>query len=108
MRWLEYLKYLLPFSKHSSCSYLSSYLSSRSWPGVLKNLPNMAEQNIAKAEQFNWRNWWICLLVSLGQIAFGYVTITVWSSVNQPIKQTDEDMPMQIPICHHRNDARRT
>ena len=34
----------------------------------------MAEQNIAKAEQFNWCNWWICFLVSLGQIAFGYVS----------------------------------
>lgn len=40
------------------------------------------EQTIAKAEQFNWRNWWICFLVSLGQIAFGYVFVDAfWQNV---------------------------
>ena len=41
----------------------------------------MAERNIAKAGQFNWRNWWICFLVSLGQIAFGYVSIILDQSI---------------------------
>lgn len=32
----------------------------------------MAAAHPRKDEQYNWRNFWICFLVSLGQIAFGY------------------------------------
>ena len=44
----------------------------------------MAEQNIAKAEQFNWRNWFVCFLVSLGQIAFGYPSAIIGTTLGEP------------------------
>lgn len=44
----------------------------------------MAEDTIAKAEQFNWRNFWICFLVSLGQIAFGYPSSIIGTTLGEP------------------------
>ena len=32
----------------------------------------MAASKSLQDDQYNWRNFWICFLVSLGQIAFGY------------------------------------
>lgn len=36
------------------------------------------------AQQFNWRNFWICFLVSLGQVAFGYPASIIGTTLGEP------------------------
>ncbi|EXJ74794.1 uncharacterized protein A1O5_01490 [Cladophialophora psammophila CBS 110553] len=38
----------------------------------------------AHARQFNWYNFWICWLVSLGQIAFGYPASIISTTLGEP------------------------
>ena len=56
----------LPFrSTHSTrWSRFSRYHS--------QSTAEMAASKHSSDEQYNWRNFWICFIVSLGQIAFGY------------------------------------
>jgi hypothetical protein len=34
--------------------------------------------------QYNWRNFWICFLVSLGQVAFGYPASIIGTTLGEP------------------------
>ena len=35
-------------------------------------------------QQYSWRNFWICFLVSLGQIAFGYPSAIISTTLGEP------------------------
>jgi MFS family permease len=34
--------------------------------------------------RYNWRNFWICFLVSLGQVAFGYPSSIIGTTLGEP------------------------
>jgi hypothetical protein len=34
--------------------------------------------------QFNWYNFWVCWLVSLGQVAFGYPASIISTTLGEP------------------------
>lgn len=38
----------------------------------------------SKYRQFNWYNFWVCWLVSLGQIAFGYPASIIGTTLGEP------------------------
>lgn len=38
----------------------------------------------SKFRQFNWYNFWVCWLVSLGQIAFGYPASIIGTTLGEP------------------------
>ena len=40
--------------------------------------------NVPFEQQYNWRNFWICFLVSLGQIAFGYPSSIIGTTLGEP------------------------
>ena len=44
----------------------------------------MATDILSKAHQYNWRNFGICFLVSLGQIAFGYPSSIIGTTLGEP------------------------
>ena len=44
----------------------------------------MASGTLSKSPQYNWRNFWICFLVSLGQIAFGYPASIIGTTLGEP------------------------
>lgn len=44
----------------------------------------MDNKGIAKAQQYNWRNFWVCFLVSLGQFAFGYPSSIIGTTLGEP------------------------
>jgi hypothetical protein len=44
----------------------------------------MAKNNVPFDQQYNWRNFWICFLVSLGQIAFGYPSSIIGTTLGEP------------------------
>ncbi|KAH0842769.1 hypothetical protein FOPE_08414 [Fonsecaea pedrosoi] len=37
-----------------------------------------------QVRQFNWYNFWICWLVSLGQVAFGYPASIISTTLGEP------------------------
>jgi hypothetical protein len=44
-----------------------------------------AEDGLVKRKQkFRWRNFWICFAISLGQIAFGYPSSIISTTLGQP------------------------
>jgi hypothetical protein len=69
------------YSLHSILSFVSSLFRFRVYISpafVLLASFHASHPSIVMAnsklqdEQYNWRNFWICFIVSLGQIAFGY------------------------------------
>ena len=44
----------------------------------------MASKAVPRDQQYNWRNFWICFLVSLGQIAFGYPASIIGTTLGEP------------------------
>ena len=44
----------------------------------------MASNEVSKTQQWNWRNFWICFLVSLGQLAFGYPASIIGTTLGEP------------------------
>ena len=44
----------------------------------------MASDAPIKFSQYNWRNFWICFLVSLGQWAFGYPSAIIGTTLGEP------------------------
>jgi hypothetical protein len=44
----------------------------------------MASEEPLKFSQYNWRNFWICFLVSLGQWAFGYPASIIGTTLGEP------------------------
>jgi hypothetical protein len=46
----------------------------------------MAKKDVPYNQQYNWRNFWICFLVSLGQIAFGYPSSIIGTTLVSSIE----------------------
>ena len=44
----------------------------------------MANKDVAQKEQYNWRNFSICFLVSMGQLAFGYPASIIGTTLGEP------------------------
>lgn len=71
---------------------------------LFRSTSNMAATHSLKDEQYNWRNFLICFLVSLGQIAFGYPAsiIGVTCVVSFPHKHTCSH-PCSTPLADWAN-----
>jgi len=44
----------------------------------------MAITDRSSKSQMNWRNFWLCFAVSLGQLAFGYPASIIGTTLGQP------------------------
>jgi hypothetical protein len=42
------------------------------------------EEQVRQKSGFRWRNFWICFSISLGQVAFGYPSSIIGTTLGQP------------------------
>ena len=75
-----YLKYYLPsLIKFSNSTYLfhSQFSNSSELQTTLSSMAILKRK-------INWRNFWICFSISLGQVAFGYPSSIIGTTLGQP------------------------